>query len=82
VAEGITRIEATPEAEAAWVAFVVDQARMAERYLEACTPGYYNNEGRPSERSRRNVSIDGQRFATILAQWRAEGAFAGLDLTR
>ena len=25
---------------------------MAEHFLEACTPGYYNNEGRPSERSR------------------------------
>jgi hypothetical protein len=26
------------------------------KFLESCTPGYYNNEGRPAERSVRNGS--------------------------
>jgi cation diffusion facilitator CzcD-associated flavoprotein CzcO len=79
---GVTMFETSEEAEEQWVEFVVHQARMAETYLENCTPGYYNNEGKPSARSRRNVSIDGMRFADTLAAWRAEGNLPGLELER
>jgi cation diffusion facilitator CzcD-associated flavoprotein CzcO len=79
---GVTMFETSEQAEEQWVEFVVQQARMAETYLENCTPGYYNNEGKPSARSRRNVSIDGMRFADTLAAWRAEGDLPGLELQR
>ena len=36
----------TAEAEAAWVQKVID-ASVSVKFLESCTPGYYNNEGQP-----------------------------------
>ncbi|MFM7537007.1 MAG: flavin-containing monooxygenase [Acidimicrobiales bacterium] len=80
-ADGVTMVEASQAAEDDWGTFVIEQARMAETYLENCTPGYYNNEGKPSERSRRNVSIDGMRFGGILERWRDDGTLAGLELS-
>ncbi len=73
-------IEASVEAEAEWVAGIESNAKMAERYLEACTPGYYNNEGKPAARARRNVAMDAIKFIRILEAWRDEGSLAGLDL--
>ena len=35
--------------------------RCSQKFLESCTPGYYNNEGRPAERSRRNGSYGAGR---------------------
>jgi cation diffusion facilitator CzcD-associated flavoprotein CzcO len=79
-AQKITVIEASQEAETEWVRKVEESARMAQHFLEACTPGYYNNEGRPAERARRNVSLDSARFISTLEQWRHEGSMAGLEL--
>lgn len=80
-AANVDVIEASAEAEHAWVTRVEEQARMAEHFLESCTPGYYNNEGKPALRARRNVSMDSQRFIKILEKWRAEGTLAGLELS-
>src|SRR5262249_659857 len=52
----VTRIETTQAAEDAWVQTIVDLSQMSLAFLESCTPGYYNNEGRPAERSVRNSS--------------------------
>ena len=40
------------EAEDAWVATILELAQFNLDFLESCTPGYYNNEGKPSERGR------------------------------
>ena len=42
---GARYTQPTAEAEAAWVAEIRGLAVVAARFLEACTPGYYNNEG-------------------------------------
>ena len=49
---------------------------------EACTPGYYNNEGKPLEHFEQMVSYgDGPiPFFNLLAKWRDTGEFAGLTI--
>ena len=49
-ARGATVAEATAEAEAGWVSLVEKTARAGERFFAECTPGYYNNEGKPTGR--------------------------------
>ncbi len=82
-AHDIEVIEASAEAEAAWVDTIVQLAQNNLRFLEACTPGYYNNEGRPAERSIRNSSYGGGAIAFfgVLDAWRSEGTLAGLELS-
>jgi cation diffusion facilitator CzcD-associated flavoprotein CzcO len=77
---GAKRIEATAEAEAGWVDAVVQKSASTLEFSQSCTPGYYNNEGRPSERSSQNGFYMGgpTEFAEILERWRAEGRLAGL----
>ena len=55
-----------------------------QKFFEECTPGYYNNEGKPSERSVRNGSYGAGpvAFAKLLDDWRHEGELDGLRLTR
>ena len=63
---------------------IVDLAQNNMDFLEACTPGYYNNEGKPGERSVRNGFYGGGSiaFIKVLEDWRREGSLAGLELTR
>ncbi|HWF00746.1 MAG TPA: NAD(P)/FAD-dependent oxidoreductase [Caulobacteraceae bacterium] len=75
-------VEATPEAEAGWVKDVMESAVMREKYQAECTPGYYNNEGKPSPLAVRN-GFYGKgpiAFVKVLEDWRAEGELAGLAL--
>ncbi len=80
--ERVTLVEATQEAEDAWVQTIVDMAQYNVKFLEACTPGYYNNEGRPADRTVRNGSYGAgsPAFIRVLEQWRASDAMQGLDL--
>jgi cyclohexanone monooxygenase len=77
-----TVIEASAEAESEWVRTIETLARNNMAFLEACTPGYYNNEGRPAERSVRNSSYGAGpvAFIKVLEQWRSAGDLAGLEL--
>ncbi len=79
-----TIIEATPEAEAAWVEEIMNTAIIRQKFFEECTPGYYNNEGQPSPVAVRNGSYGGGpiAFVKILEAWRAEGGLKGLELAR
>jgi cation diffusion facilitator CzcD-associated flavoprotein CzcO len=78
----ITLVEPSQEAEDAWVQTIVDMAQYNVKFLEACTPGYYNNEGRPADRTVRNGSYGAgsPAFIRVLEQWRAAGDFDGLEL--
>ena len=71
------------EAEAAWVQTIIDLAQFNLDFLESCTPGYYNNEGKPSERGVRNgfYGAGPIAFVKLLEDWRADGTLAGLELT-
>ena len=76
-------VEASAEAEQQWVDTIVSLARMNEQFLADCTPGYYNNEGRPSERSLQdaNYGAGPVAFFKVLEDWREEGLMRGLDLS-
>ncbi len=75
-------VEATAEAEAEWVETIVSRAREREAFLESCTPGYYNNEGKPAERARQDTSFGGGpiEFFQILEDWRTDGSLPGLNV--
>jgi cyclohexanone monooxygenase len=77
-------IEVSEAAEQEWVQTIVELAQSNERFFEQCTPGYYNNEGKPNDRSRQNGSYGAgaEAFIKILRDWRADGDLAGLELTR
>ncbi len=76
-------VEASPEAEQEWVDTIISLARMNEKFLSDCTPGYYNNEGKPSERSLQdsNYGAGPVAFFKVLEDWREEGLMRGLDLS-
>jgi cyclohexanone monooxygenase len=76
-------VEPTQEAQDAWVQAVLKYARSRERYLQECTPGYYNNEGHFDQRSAKNGQYwkGADAFFRELAQWREQGTLQGLALT-
>ncbi|MEO6123414.1 MAG: NAD(P)/FAD-dependent oxidoreductase [Ilumatobacteraceae bacterium] len=79
---GATVVEASEQAEAEWVDTIVKLSVNNRKFLESCTPGYYNNEGKPGDRSTRNSSYGGggSAFIKVLERWREDGELAGLEL--
>jgi cyclohexanone monooxygenase len=56
---------------------------MNQQFLESCTPGYYNNEGRPGDRSVKNgfYGAGSIAFIKVLEDWRVAGDLSGLEMT-
>ena len=79
---GIKVVEASEQAEADWVQTVIDSAISRQEFAEECTPGYYNNEGKPSALAAQNGAYGRGpiAFIKLIEQWRAEGAMQGLEL--
>ncbi|MGA0600059.1 flavin-containing monooxygenase [Caulobacter sp. KR2-114] len=77
-------VEATQEAEDAWVQTIISSAILRQKFQEECTPGYYNNEGKPSVLAARNGAYGAGpiAFVKILEDWRAAGDLAGLEVGR
>ncbi|NRQ35792.1 NAD(P)/FAD-dependent oxidoreductase [Nonomuraea sp. NN258] len=78
---GHTEVEATQQAEDAWVELLLSGAGSLLGSPD-CTPGYYNNEGvDPGLRGRLNVGHPQGAVAyfAYIAQWRDSGAFEGLE---
>ncbi|BBZ46501.1 flavin-containing monooxygenase [Mycobacterium parmense] len=77
---GITEVEASPEAEAAWVDTVVARSASSADRARTCTPGYYNREGKADAKTRQGSFFFGgpTEYADILQAWRAAGDMAGL----
>lgn len=75
-------VEATVKAEEEWVKTIIGLARMNEKFLADCTPGYYNNEGKPEARSLQNANYGAgsPAFFQLLDDWRNEGTLEGLEL--
>jgi cyclohexanone monooxygenase len=82
IEKAVRTVEATEEGEARWVQQCIDKARNAGDFLESCTPGYYNNEGKTSDRSVQNGFYGGGsiEFFKILERWRADGHLEGMEL--
>jgi cyclohexanone monooxygenase len=78
----VRTVEVSEAAEGEWVDTIVRLAVIAQQFLEDCTPGYYNNEGKPGERSGQNGFYGGGsvEFFRILHEWRAAGGLQGLEL--
>lgn len=79
----LTTIEPSQEAEDAWVDEIISLARIGESFQEACTPGYYNNEGQPDPRSAQNSAYGRgpNPFFRKMAAWREAGDLQGLEFT-
>ncbi|WP_375396597.1 flavin-containing monooxygenase [uncultured Sphingomonas sp.] len=78
-----TRVEASAEAEAAWVQTIIDLSQVNIDFLAACTPGYMNAEGKvKAEGAKRSGGYGAGpvAFFDLLRDWRAEGALRGLTL--
>lgn len=75
-------VEASEEGESEWVATCIRKANLAREFFESCTPGYYNNEGKPSERNAQNGFYGGGsvEYFQILDTWRRQGGLQGLEL--
>ena len=63
---------------------LIRKARRGRRFYEECTPGYYNNEGKPGERSGQDTAYGGgsMEFFEILRKWRDDAEMKGLELGR
>jgi cyclohexanone monooxygenase len=80
---GATKVEATLEAEQAWVDEVRDKARLGIKFYSECTPGYYNNEGKLGNPNGFFAGMYGEgpiRFFQILDEWRSDGSLPGVEL--
>lgn len=79
---GADEVEVTAEAEQAWVT-MLEGNPMGFLGNAECTPGYYNNEGRPvGRRERLNASGYPQgpaAYFDYIARWRNSGDFEGLE---
>jgi cyclohexanone monooxygenase len=79
-------MEPTEEAEAAWVAMIRSQAALGLAFLEACTPGYYNAEGRVGKPGAApglgmmGYAPGASAFNALMENWRAQGDLEGLVL--
>ena len=81
--QDVRTVEASGEAESEWVQTIIQLARLGRKFLEECTPGYYNNEGKPGERSGQNApyGVGSPAFFKLLEDWRNKGTLEGLELT-
>jgi cyclohexanone monooxygenase len=79
---GIRTLEPTQEAEDAWVRTIIDSGARRRAFQASCTPGYYNNEGRSSERSQKAGSHGGGalEFMKIIREWREKDDLQGLEV--
>ena len=80
---GARTVEASEAAETEWVNTIIAMARMGRDFLESCTPGYYNNEGKLSDLAAQNGFFGGGSimFFQMLKDWRDKGSLPGLELT-
>ena len=78
--DNLASIDVEKEAEDKWVKEIIGVSRFASDFQESCTPGYYNNEGKPNPKSVQNGPYGkGSRpYFRITAAWREEGNMAGI----
>jgi cation diffusion facilitator CzcD-associated flavoprotein CzcO len=84
VEQDVTTIEATVEAEDAWLATLWEAGKGFGRYSATCTPSYGNSEGARTMAAARNVVHPGNlmHYAAHLERWREAGDFPGTVVVR
>ena len=79
--KNMTLVEASKEGEANWVKTIIDHSRDLLSFQESCTPGYYNNEGKPMQAPQNNSYGGGAlNFFKLMKKWRDKGDLQGLEL--
>jgi len=85
LSRGYTTVEVRQEDEQAWVDTILEKGAGAMGAIGGaeCTPGYYNNEGKPNPGAARSAPYGGGsiEFFKLLSDWRDEGSFQGLDFS-
>ena len=83
LARGARTVEVSVAGEEEWVQTIIQLALLGAEFFESCTPGYYNNEGKPGERSGQDGFYGGgsPAFFKILEDWRATGELKGLEIS-
>ncbi|MEO8695871.1 MAG: NAD(P)/FAD-dependent oxidoreductase [Acidimicrobiales bacterium] len=79
---GVRAIEPSEAAEESWLRTLAESTQGRATFQHECTPGYYNNEGRPGEGPGWFGGTYGggaQAFFTILRDWRDSDDFEGLE---
>jgi cation diffusion facilitator CzcD-associated flavoprotein CzcO len=79
-----TLVETSQQAEDEWQEEMQRMAMFTRDFFEACTPGYYNNEGHVGEGTGLLASAYGggsEAFFKIIRTWRDAGDLAGLELS-
>jgi cation diffusion facilitator CzcD-associated flavoprotein CzcO len=78
--QGYREVEVTKEAEDAWIELLLSGPGMMLGSAD-CTPGYYNNEGQPSENREYYVGYPqgAMAYFQYLDRWRSSGDFEGLE---
>ena len=82
LSRGILELEASAAAEDSWVDTVMERSALVAERRKACTPGYYNREGRVDDGTQKGSFFIGgpTEYADILEAWRDEGTLRGLGL--
>ena len=84
VDNNVNCLETSVEAEDEWVDTIKRMSMFNQKFLEECTPGYYNNEGHPGVGNSLIGSAYGggpEAFFQILRDWRDEGGMRGVELS-
>ncbi len=83
LARGSDKVQPTQEAEDGWVGEIIAGSGPRRSFLESCTPGYYNYEGK----RKRSVELselygDGPiAYMRRLEEWQNDDKLAGLELS-
>jgi cyclohexanone monooxygenase len=85
IRQGLDRnviLEPSEAAEAEWVRTIRESNQWSADFGESCTPGYYNNEGRPGEGPGwfgGSFGGGALAFFALLREWREQGGLEGLE---
>ena len=82
VRDNLTRVEPSAAAERDWTDAILDAVLDRRKFLEECTPGYYNGEGQlsPLAASYSSYGKGSDAFFRLIGEWRDEGGMAGLEI--
>ena len=79
---GLGPLEASPDAEKAWCDQIERSSKFSQKFYEDCTPGYFNNEGKPGDANGLFSGGFGDgplKFFELLSTWRESDTLDGLE---
>ena len=80
---GLAAVEVSAEAEAQWVETIIQLSGIGRQFLEDCTPGYYNNEGKLGNPNGFYAGTYGEgsiRFGALIDDFREGDRLPGVTL--